>query len=310
MSVRDDIVAQAREQIGAPYGTLSYGNDPSGFTCSGLTWWAYTHAGVDIPICQGINSYYTGSYNGWDTQAGWTLTHGHWEDDYDRIGVGDLLFFSPVGDPERTGHVAINVGGGMCIDATPGMGVAEREVPWSAGFVGGGWPLERLPEDDDAERHAREEAERLAREEEERRRKELAELQRVENNGGDVYRLYHEPSGNHHYTLNAGERDSLIKNGWKNEGVAWKARQGRRAVYRLCNPNNGDHIFTENFDEAKSAQESGWRYEGVPFMVSGIGPTVFRMYNPNSGLHMYTASQRERDQLRQAGWNWEGSFTA
>lgn len=310
MGVRDDIVAAAREQIGAPYGTLAAGNDPSGFTCSGLTWWAYQHAGIDIPICQGIHSYYTGSDNGWDTQAGWCLSNGHWEDDYERIGVGDLLFFSPVGDPERTGHVAINVGDGMCVDATPSRGVAEREIPWSAGFVGGGWPLPDLPEDEEQEERERQEQERREREEAERRAREMADLQQVYNEGGDVYRLYDEDSGAHMFTLSGAERDALVKAGWRYEGVAWKARQGRRALYRMYNPNSGDHMFTESFDEAKAAQEAGWRYEGVPMMASGIGPTVFRMYNPNSGQHMYTASQRERDQLRQAGWNWEGSFTA
>lgn len=164
--------------------------------------------------------------------------------------------------------------------------------------------------DEEQERRDREEAERRAAEEAERRRKEMEGLQPVTNDGGDVYRLYHEPSGNHHFTTSVAERDGLTAQGWKHEGVAWKARQGRRALYRMYNPNNGDHLLTEDFDEAKGLQEAGWRYEGVPFMASGVGPTVYRMYNPHSGLHMYTASQRERDQLRQAGWSWEGSFTA
>ncbi len=165
-------------------------------------------------------------------------------------------------------------------------------------------------EDAERERREREEAERRAREEEERRQREMADLKPVNNEGGDVYRLYHEESGNHHYTTSAAERDNLTQNGWRYEGVAWKARQGRRALYRMYNPSNGDHLLTESFDEAKACQEAGWKYEGVPFMASGIGPTVYRMYNPNSGLHMYTTSVSERDGLRGAGWKWEGCITA
>ena len=174
-----------------------------------------------------------------------------------------------------------------------------------------GWDcILRWNGEDEEERRRREEEERQRREEEERHRREMEDLQPVNNDGGDVYRLYHIESGNHVYTTSASERDSLIPLGWRYEGVAWKARQGKRAIYRMYNPNTGDHLLTEDFDEAKGIQEAGWKYEGVPFMASGIGPSVFRMYNPNSGLHMYTASTSERDSLREAGWAWEGSITA
>lgn len=177
-----------------------------------------------------------------------------------------------------------------------------------------GWDciLRYVGEDEDAERERREreEAERRAAEEAERHRKEMEELQPVFNTGGDVYRLYNESTGNHMYTTSNEEYNSLKNAGWKDEGVAWKARQGWRAVYRMYNPNNGDHLFTDNFDEAKRLQEQGWKYEGVPFMLAGISPIIFRMYNPNNGLHMYTTSIKERDALREVGWHWEGSYTA
>lgn len=149
MGVRQEILACAKAYLGVPYKSIYGGTGPEdgGFTCSGLTWRAYHDAGIEIPIAQGIHSYYTGSYNGWETQAGWTLNNGHFTDDADRLKVGDLVFYSPVWDMERTGHVAIYAGDGMVIHAN---GAPVSIDPLSAGgnFVGGGWPLVELPEDE------------------------------------------------------------------------------------------------------------------------------------------------------------------
>ena len=148
MGIRERIVECAKEYLGVPYKSIYGGTGPEdgGFTCSGLTWRAYHDAGVEIPVCQGIHSYYTGSYNGWDTQAGWTLNHGHFTEDEDELEIGDLVFYSPVWDMEQTGHVAIYVGDGMVIHAN---GAPVSIDPISAGgtFVGGGWPLIELPDD-------------------------------------------------------------------------------------------------------------------------------------------------------------------
>lgn len=150
MGIREDIVRCAEEYLGVPYKSIYGGTGPEdgGFTCSGLTWRAYHDAGIDIPIAQGIHSYYTGSYNGWNTQAGWTLTHGHWTEDEDELQVGDLVFYSPVWDAERTGHVAIYHGDGMVIHAN-GAPVAITPLSDGGNFVGGGWPLEQLPEEEE-----------------------------------------------------------------------------------------------------------------------------------------------------------------
>jgi len=149
MGVREDILREAEKYIGVPYKSIYGGTGPEdgGFTCSGLTWRAYHDAGIEIPIAQGIHSYYTKSFNGWETQAGWTLNNGHFTDDADELEVGDLVFYSPVWDMERTGHVAIYAGDGMVIHAN---GAPVSVDPLSAGgnFVGGGWPLVELPEDD------------------------------------------------------------------------------------------------------------------------------------------------------------------
>ena len=148
MGIRERIVECAKEYLGVPYKGKYQGTGPEdgGFTCSGLTWRAYHDAGVEIPVCQGIHSYYTGSYNGWDTQAGWVLNHGHFTEDEDELKIGDLVFYSPVWDMEQTGHVAIYVGDGMVIHAN-GAPVSIDPISAGGNFVGGGWPLIELPDD-------------------------------------------------------------------------------------------------------------------------------------------------------------------
>lgn len=150
MGIREDIVRCAEKYLGVPYKSIYGGTGPEdgGFTCSGLTWRSYHDAGIDIPIAQGIHSYYTGSYNGWNTQAGWTLTNGHWTEDEGELQVGDLVFYSPVWDAERTGHVAIYHGDGEVIHAN-GAPVAITPLEEGGNFVGGGWPLEQLPEEEE-----------------------------------------------------------------------------------------------------------------------------------------------------------------
>ena len=148
MGTRERIVECAKEYIGVQYKGKYQGTGPEdgGFTCSGLTWRAYHDAGVEIPVCQGIHSYFTGSYNGWETQAGWVLNHGHFTDDEDALEVGDLVFYSPVWDMEQTGHVAIYAGDGMVIHAN-GAPVSIDPISSGGNFVGGGWPLIELPDD-------------------------------------------------------------------------------------------------------------------------------------------------------------------
>lgn len=124
--------------------------------------------------------------------------------------------------------------------------------------------------------------------------------------GADVYRLYNS-NGLHMYTTSANERDTLVKNGWKNEGVAWKSPDTGLVVYRMYNANNGEHMFTTSFNEAAKMQASGWKYEGVNFASARSGKPVYRLYNPNAGLHFFTADKSEHDSLVKAGWKSEGT---
>ena len=149
MGVRQEILECAKAYLGEPYLSIYGGNGPEdgGFTCSGFTWRAYHDAGVEIPNAQGIHSYYTKSYNGWETQAGWVLNHGHFTEDEEDLEIGDLVFYSPVWDMEQTGHVAIYVGDGMVIHAN-GSPVAITPLGDGGNFAGGGCPLVELPDDE------------------------------------------------------------------------------------------------------------------------------------------------------------------
>jgi len=133
--------------------------------------------------------------------------------------------------------------------------------------------------------------------------------------GGTVYRLYNKNSGEHFYTLSVGERDSVVKAGWTDEGVAYDASvkasdSDAVPVYRVFNPNapadNSSHHYTCNAAEAQNLVSLGWRFEGVGFYVFPAdrknGMTVYREYNKNDGGHNYTTNKEEHDFLMEAGW--------
>lgn len=146
MGTRDKIVAYCRRQLGCSYDTRpSGGVEGRSYNCSFLSSRAYRAAGLTIPSWQGHQ-------NGDGSQSDWVWRHGHWVTDTARLRPGDLAFFGT--SRANTGHVAVvsRRSGGVTyiIDATPARGVAERALPASAGFVGGGWPLAQLPAEDAA----------------------------------------------------------------------------------------------------------------------------------------------------------------
>lgn len=126
-----------------------------------------------------------------------------------------------------------------------------------------------------------------------------------------MYRVYNGRSGEHFYTKSAGEKNSLVKKGWRDEGTGWYApEKSDRPVYRLYNPNAGDHHYTMNRSERDKLVKAGWRYEGVGWYSAPAseGEPLYRQYNSHakSGAHNYTMSRGERNHLVSLGWRDEG----
>lgn len=124
-----------------------------------------------------------------------------------------------------------------------------------------------------------------------------------------MYRMYNYHTGEHFYTKNASERNSLLVAGWDYEGIGWTAPASGKNVYRLYNKNAGDHHYTTSAKERDALTRLGWKYEGVGWK-SDISKAVplYRAYNPNAktGTHNYTASKGENDSLVRLGWRAEG----
>lgn len=126
-------------------------------------------------------------------------------------------------------------------------------------------------------------------------------------NGNNMYRLYNPNSGEHFYTADSGEKDSLIHTGWKYEGIGWIAPKTGTPVYRLYNRSAGDHHYTTSVTERNNLIHAGWKSEGVGW-YSGGSVALYRQYNPNAktGTHNYTTNKDENNSLVRAGWRAEG----
>lgn len=142
MSLRDDIVRVAREQIGKPYDTRdSYpwegpASDYDSFNCSGLTRAVFDECGVTIPGFQRASL--------GDSQSRWVMDAGNWRwTPADGLQPGDLVFWQDGETWEDTYHVGIYTGDETCVSANgPRMGVAEHYIYIDQGFIGGGWPID------------------------------------------------------------------------------------------------------------------------------------------------------------------------
>lgn len=121
-----------------------------------------------------------------------------------------------------------------------------------------------------------------------------------------LYRVYNPNSGEHFYTSRAEERAAVVSQGWKDEGIGWRAPlNSDTPVYRMYNPNAGDHHYTLNKSERDMLVKAGWKYEGIGWMSADSSKTpVYRQYNPNAkaGAHNYTTSLAEAQHLVSVGW--------
>ncbi len=127
----------------------------------------------------------------------------------------------------------------------------------------------------------------------------------------DIHRLYNKRTGEHFYTPNAGEKDALVKYGWRYEGTGWVAPSVSSApVYRLYNWRAGEHHFTMNAVERDKLVSLGWNDEGIGW-YSDTQKTVpiYREFNPRKKKcnHNFTSSLPEHTKLVSLGWRDEGT---
>ena len=79
-----------------------------------------------------------------------------------------------------------------------------------------------------------------------------------------MHRLYNPNTGEHLYSGDVLEKNSLVTEGWSYEGVAWYAPgYSFFPVYRLYNPNAGDHHYTMDAVERAHLINVGWSDEGI-----------------------------------------------
>ena len=99
----------------------------------------------------------------------------------------------------------------------------------------------------------------------------IAPKQTKTTNYKPVYRLYNPyvDGGDHHYTTNEEEYNSLPAAGWKQEGVAWYSAEEKESgavkLLRQYNPfaETGTHNYTKDQKEQDSLVSLGWKAEGV-----------------------------------------------
>ena len=116
--------------------------------------------------------------------------------------------------------------------------------------------------------------------------------------GRPVYRLFYQPRGWHHYTMDEHERDVLAASGWKVEKIAFNADLSGRPVYRVFNPASGEHHYTMDGNERNVLVGQGWHDEGVAWYVgSSADVPVYRVHNPVSGEHLWTTDYNEYETL-------------
>lgn len=125
-----------------------------------------------------------------------------------------------------------------------------------------------------------------------------------------MYRLYNSWTGEHLFTIDKSEYDTLVSAGWKGEGrINSVATKEGESVYRLYNPWTHEHHYTSDKDELDSCVAAGWKNEGVQFYsVKNGAVAVYSMYNPHetSFYHHYTSDLNEISQMEKDGWIKEG----
>ena len=136
-----------------------------------------------------------------------------------------------------------------------------------------------------------------------------------------VYRLYNPNSGEHLFTTDVLERDSLVKDKWDNEGAKWNAPSvSSEGIYRLYNPSTGEHLYTsDGLEIAHLVNDENWEedFNGNPAFYAAdddLDPdaiTINRFFNPaGTGVsaHIFSVDPAEIADLVSKGYEKENGF--
>ena len=111
------VIDAARTRLGDPYVWGATG--PDSFDCSGLTQWAYAHAGIALPRV---------AADQWNAGPHVTLAE---------LEPGDLLFWATdLSNPATIHHVALYLGGGMMLAAPHTGDVVKVQPVYMQGYIG------------------------------------------------------------------------------------------------------------------------------------------------------------------------------
>ena len=127
--------------------------------------------------------------------------------------------------------------------------------------------------------------------------------------GPEVYRFFNTQSGNHFYSRDEFEANSILTNlpHFRLEGPAFKAADPSNGptadVFRFFNTGNGAHLFTQDTDERDFVIANldhfnfeGVAYQGHPDPVEGSLP-LYRFLNTQTGSHFYTTNENEKNNI-------------
>ena len=113
------------------------------------------------------------------------------------------------------------------------------------------------------------------------------------------------PAGRHFYTVDTGERQTLLNGGYVDEGTTGFVLANLGGVpqpfFRSYHPNTGGHLYTASIAEHDAATKKyGYRGDGISFFLwpDGMQPTVgvislLRAYNNAIDDHFYTTDATE-----------------
>ncbi len=124
----------------------------------------------------------------------------------------------------------------------------------------------------------------------------------------DVHRLYNRGTGEHLYTTDVFEKDTLSNGGWRYEGIGWVSADEGESVYRLYSPITHEHLYTKDQHETTVLQNNGWQLDNngnALFYSNGTIP-IYRLYHEGIKLHLLSTDATEYNHLKSNGWNDEG----